>query len=284
MRFLKRKATDQQLPAPTLRFTGTCDREAFDTACSRHDWWYHTFRFDNGYEVRGDYDIAKDIESYRFPKDMRGLRVLDIGIGAGWFSLYFEQQGAEVTAWDPRGWSDFDLFGRYEYPPIESEKPTPDVVDEQGRPVYLSAVSGAFWTMRGILDSKIPLRAGKVYDLGLELFDNKPFDLVFMGALLLHLRDPIGALMAARRVCSGQLYATTSILEGDGDEPFMALPFAGKSANAWWRPNRACFQQWFMAAGFKTVDVESSVPLTVDLAVPEHHNVDQVLQLGIAAV
>ena len=48
-----------------------------------------------------------------------------------------------------------------------------------------------------------------MYDVAPEVFEGRRFDLVFMGALLCHLRDPIGALMAARSVCGGRVIAST---------------------------------------------------------------------------
>ena len=98
-----------------LVFTGDCDHSTFLTACAAHPEWYHSFYFDNGYEVRGSYDIGRDIDDYGFPDDMRGWRVLDVGCGSGWFSFFFEQRGATVTAIDTRGYADFDVYGPADY-------------------------------------------------------------------------------------------------------------------------------------------------------------------------
>src|SRR5437879_1860889 len=104
--------------AHQLRFTGTCDQAEFTARCAEHDFWYHTFRFDNGFMQRGDYDIGYDVADYGFPPDMRGMSVLDVGTGSGWFATYFEQAGAEVTTVDARGYCDFDVFGRATYPDV----------------------------------------------------------------------------------------------------------------------------------------------------------------------
>lgn len=253
-----------------LKFTGDASQAEFDAACLRYSPWYHSFYFDNGYSIKGDYNIGLDIESYGFPSDMSGLKVLDIGTGAGWFSFYFEQAGAQVTTVDARGYSDFDVYGRYYYPSIGVEKPTPDLWDEGGQPIYNSPVSKAFWVMRELLDSKVKFVNARVYEICPELFDNQKFDLVFMGALLLHLRDPIGALMAARSVCSGQLLATTRTMPEHDDNPFpfMDLPFTSIDKISWWRPNKACFKHWFLAAGFSSADVEDLVSMTGDVLRP----------------
>jgi tRNA (mo5U34)-methyltransferase len=286
--------------APTLqrhllRYTGSLDRAAFDERCATLRWWYHSYYFDNGFEIRGDYDIGADVATYGFPDDMNGMSVLDIGSGAGWFSQYFHQAGARVTSVDARGYTDFDVFGRVEDPSVEDEIQSgsrkPDRYDADGRPVYYSPVGAGYWTMRDILGSDIRFRNASVYKVGPELFPDEKFDLVFMGALLVHLRDPIGALMAARSVCSGQIIASTPVILGEPESEFpprQALPYTDIDRVSWWLPNEACFRRWFLAAGFRDVDLSRSVTLRMD---KEHRdeservvNGDQTHRVGHAIV
>jgi SAM-dependent methyltransferase len=245
-----------------LAFTGTASEEEFRARCAEHDYWYHSFYFDNGFEQRGDYDIGRDIESYGFPEDMTGMSVLDVGTGSGWFATYFEQRGADVTTVDARGYSDFDIFGRPAYPDISDEKPEPDVRLPDGRALYFSPVSKAFWIMKELLGLRAEPANARVYELGPDLFGGRSFDLVFVGALLMHLRDPIGALMAIHSVCRGRVIATSFLLEGGADPPVMQLLQGDKIA--WWAPNRSCLIAWFEGAGFTRVDLAGAVKLTVD--------------------
>ena len=274
-----------------LRYTGRLDAASFHGRCAEFDNWYHSYYFDNGFAVRGDYDIGADIRDYGFPEDMRGMTVLDVGTGSGWFAFYFAQHGADVTALDVRGYCDFDVYGRPEYPPISSEGRPPDRVDDEGRPIWYSPVSEGFWIMREILETPIQFMNARVYDIGPELFDRKRFDLVFLGALLLHLRDPIGALMAVHSVCRGRVVASTPVMAGEdgpGVAPRQYLPFTSIDRISWWLPNRACFEHWFNAAGFHSVDVSRVATLRCDV---EHRtesgrlvNGDQPLRVGHALV
>jgi SAM-dependent methyltransferase len=209
---------------------------------------------------RGDYDIGRDIVAYKFPENMRGMSVLDIGTGAGWFATYFEQCGAEVTTVDARGYSDFDVVGRAEYPDISTEKPVPDRILPDGRAIYYSSVSKGFWIMKEILGLKAEYVNSRIYDVT-EVLKGRKFDLVFIGAVLMHLRDPIGALMAMRPLCAGQLIATSGLLPGD-EPPTMRMFEA--DLISWWLPNKRCLIRWFKAAGFSKVDAEAEVNLTRD--------------------
>lgn len=285
-----------------LAFTGDASAEEFESACKAQEHWYHSYYFDNGYGVQGDYDIGADIGEYGFPTDMSGMSVLDIGTGAGWFAHYFNQLGADVTTVDARGYCDFDVYGRYDYPDVTTMTDTgsspkgggdqarqPDLIDDDGRPIYFSPVSGGFFVMRDLLRADIDFVNARAYEVSPKLFGGKKFDLVFMGALLCHLRDPIGALMAARSVCKGRLIVSTPVVLGDPEEaPMQYLPYTEMDLISWWLPNATAFEHWIRAAGFANVDVSRSVPLRCDI--PFHGktgrqlNQDQIHRVGHATV
>lgn len=270
-----------------LRFTGNTTQAEFARRCAEVEHWYHSFYFDNGYEVRGDYDIGADIAAYGFPESMRGMRVLDIGTGAGWFAFFFEQLGAEVVTVDARGYEDFDVYGRFEHPPLERP---PDRMNDDGTPVYYSPVSKGFWVMKNMLGSGVQFRNARAYEIAPELFGGIQFDLVFLGAILCHLRDPIGALMAARRVCKGMVIASTPVVIGEPESevaPRQYLPYTAEDKITWWLPNEACFRHWFLAAGFAAVDISTVIRLRCDIPRFEggrQVNGDQTLRVAKAYV
>jgi 2-polyprenyl-3-methyl-5-hydroxy-6-metoxy-1,4-benzoquinol methylase len=248
-----------------LHYTGTLSRDEFDAACRKQDYWYHGYYFDNGFAVRGDYNIGLDIDSYGFPADLDGMTVLDIGTGAGWFAHYLHQRGAVVTTVDVRGICDYDMVGRYEYPPLSSEGREPDRYDVDGEPIYYSPSSSGFWLMGDILQADIRFRNARANEICPDLFDGERFDLVFMGAILCHLRDPIGALMAARSVCSGQIIASTLVdVWDESPKPSATLLVPEPSVVRWWIPNLSCYREWFQAAGFRDPDVSRMVWLRED--------------------
>jgi SAM-dependent methyltransferase len=257
---------DRKIGDFKLKFTGNCDEAEFQARCAEHDFWYHSYYFDNGFAQRGDYDIGRDIDDYGFPADMQGMTVLDVGTGSGWFATFFEQRGAAVTTLDARGPCDFDIFGRDHNPPVTEQKSRPDRVLPDGRPVYYSPVSKGFWVMKEILGLKADFFNGRVYDICPELFGGKTFDLVFLGSILMHLRDPIGALMAAHTVCGQSLIANIGVLpNGYAPEKLVMrlLPKAGDGIG-WWTPTTDCFCEWMLAAGFSRVDSVKTLHLTAD--------------------
>ena len=79
------------------------------------------------------------------------------------------------------------------------------------------------------------------------------FDFVYVGSLLLHLRDPVRALAAVRSVCAGEAVIVDAI-----DLPRTLLhrrrPVAtldGRGRPWWWKPNLAALARLAEAAGFE---------------------------------
>jgi tRNA (mo5U34)-methyltransferase len=96
--------------------------------------------------------------------------------------------------------------------------------------------------------TRVPL---SIYDLSPETVGT--FDVVVVGSLLLHLRDPLRALEAVRSVCTGELMSTESI-----DLPLTLLhprkPVARLNGTGtlcqWWEASAAGHRQMVRAGGF----------------------------------
>ena len=107
-----------------------------------------------------------------------------------------------------------------------------------------------FALARDALDSKVEWHNLSVYDLSPDAVGQ--FDFVFMGSLLLHLRDPVLALSAVRSVTRGEF------LSYDTVSPFLtwlhprtpAARLKGTEID-WWTPNVAGLRRMIESAGFQ---------------------------------
>src|SRR5437016_5065152 len=73
-------------------------------------FWYHTIDLGNGLVTPGTYDFRRSVSNFRFPENMSGLRVLDIGSATGFFAFEFERRGAIVTSVELPSLADLDRF------------------------------------------------------------------------------------------------------------------------------------------------------------------------------
>src|SRR5436190_574697 len=81
------------------------------------------------------------------------------------------------------------------------------------------------------------------------------FDFVYVGSILLHLRDPVHALDRVRRVCRGDVLVVDAIdMSLTISLPWRAVALLdGKGRPWWWKPNVAGLVRMVEAAGFDVV-------------------------------
>jgi tRNA (mo5U34)-methyltransferase len=108
-----------------------------------------------------------------------------------------------------------------------------------------------FEIARSVLGSAVERRELSVYDL--DPSDVGEFDFVYVGSLLLHLRDPVRALERVRSVCRGSMLLVDAIDLGltirHPRQPVASLDGDGRPW--WWKLNLAGLAQAVEAAGFQ---------------------------------
>ena len=208
--------------------------------------WYHTIDVVPGATTKGWFDLRHALDLMPFP-DVRGKRCLDVGTWDGFYAYEMERRGAsEVVALDIVDRAEID------YPPAVRADPSfdPSFGDVQPRPA-------GFHLLHQILDSKVEWRGGNIYDLDPD--DIGTFDVVIVGSLLVHLRDPVRALDAVRRVTSGAflsvdyLHPPVNVL-ARGKRPLFEL--RGETSDfQWWLASDAGLRQLLSVGGFEIDEV-----------------------------
>ena len=199
--------------------------------------WYHTLDLGDGLVTPGEYDL-RQVSASRLPwPSLQGARCLDVGSRNGFYAFEMERRGAaEVVSLDVD--DPADLAFPAGAPPL-------DAIAAEVR-----AGNECFEVAHAALGSRVRRVYRTVYELDPEWIDS--FDFVVIGTLLLHLRDPVGALQAVRRVTSGTLLLneavapTLSLLRRDPvtDLGMVVNPF-------WFVPNPPALRRWAEAAGFR---------------------------------
>jgi len=212
--------------------------------------WYHTLELAPGVVTPGWYDLRALPAQLPLPSRLDGLRCLDVGTFDGFWAFELERRGArEVVAvdlLDPLAW---------DWPAGSA----PDTVEAIGQRKRGGA---GFELAAGALGSAVRREERSVYDL--DPADLGSFDLVYVGSLLLHLRDPVRAIERVRAVCAGSALFVDAI-----DLPLTRLaprtPLAGLDGRGrpwWWLPNLAGLRRMVEAGGFAL----EQAPLQVRMA------------------
>jgi tRNA (mo5U34)-methyltransferase len=212
--------------------------------------FYHSIDVTPTVATAGWWDLRHALPRIPFP-EVRGTRCLDIGTWDGFYAFELERRGAsDVVALDVPDVSQVD------YPP----EVRADATFEGSRSPGQSRNAG-FHLLHELLDSGVTFRPGNVYDL--DPADIGTFDVVVMGSLLLHLRDPVRALDAVRRIIApgGALLSIDYVhaaahLLGRRKALF---ELRGEGADfQWWLASDAGYRQLLKVGGFS---IERSSPM-----------------------
>lgn len=213
-------------------------------AIARNPVWYHVIEVAPGVQTPGVID-HRAVAPLILPGDLTGRRALDVGTFDGFWALELERRGAEVVGIDlPR-------FQAAELPPLnrywlEEEAAESDL--EIGR---------GFRIVSSLLGSAARYVPCSVYDLSPETVGGS-VDFVFLGDILLHLRDPVRALERIAGVLAPQ--GRLLVLEPFSLPLTLRAPLRPtghfqclESPFNWWVPSLAGLNGWLRAAGFGDV-------------------------------
>ncbi len=205
--------------------------------------WFHNLHLPDGRQTAPDHPLG-DFPAFKWeqmasalPPDMRGMRVLDIGCNAGFYSVALARRGAQVLGID----ADSHYLRQAEW------------------------VRGQF----RIDPDQLTLRQMQVYDLARC---NDTFDVVMFLGVLYHLRYPLLALDIVATKVRDLLVLQTLTMPGEevvappGDlrleereamlDPgwpkmaFIEHRLADDPTN-WWAPNRAAVEAMLRSAGLR---------------------------------
>lgn len=200
--------------------------------------WYHTIELAPGFVTPGFFD-HRSIAPKVLPARLDDKRCLDVATFDGFWAIQMKLRGAkEVVAMDL-----LDVR-RWDWPLGSSEEAVRGMSDRLAR-------GDGFRIVTEALHHDIERVDCSVYELTSERLGT--FDFVFVGSLMLHVRDPVRALEAVRSVCRGEIVLMDNI------DPITTLThrwrpiatFDGLGRPWWWRFNLAGLVRLVNSAGFE---------------------------------
>jgi SAM-dependent methyltransferase len=222
-----------------VRSESEASREpALERALS-HPTWYHTIDLAPGVTTPGMVDMRPAARKV-LPADLSGIRALDVGTFDGFWAFEMERRGADVVAIDIDSYEDTD------WPPLQRDELMKQATVPPGE---------GFRLARAALGSQVERIGVSVYRLDAEAIGG-PVDLAIVGALLLHLRDPVAALERVHSVIS----PGGRIILLEVFRPVFPLLHPRRPAALfeiqstrfnWWVGNIACLRSFLAVAGFR---------------------------------
>jgi tRNA (mo5U34)-methyltransferase len=204
--------------------------------------WYHTIDLGRQGVTPGLIDL-RAVAAKLLPADLGGRRALDVGTFDGFWAFELERRGAaEVVA------TDVGEAHEADWPPHRREELRSEV-DRLGVRLGLGFGIAAEALGSRVRRVECDVRALDAAAIG------GPVDLAFCGALLLHLRDPVGALERIRSVLApgGVLLLLEPVAVRESLlHPRRAVARFEPASTPfnWWVANVATLRAWLRVAGF----------------------------------
>lgn len=194
--------------------------EALHRAASNRAHWFHSIEVSPGVWTQGHKSreiMSAELSAWRFPADLTGKSVLDIGCADGGFSVAALARGAtSVVAIDEQMTTGMRL--------IQAAQAFPSLDFRQ-----ISLFSDEFM--------RLPT-----------------FDCVIFTGVLYHVQDMLEALKRVRLRTAGEVILETHFNETLGSSPPLAIFYEGNELEGditnWWGPNISCLEALFRTAGF----------------------------------
>lgn len=216
--------------------------------------WYHTIELAPGVIAHGEFDMRPHVDQYGLPDDLSGKAVIDVGAAGGFFSFEAEKRGADVVAYDLTRWQDHDIPAWWFAKKYAVQTPEEQEHDDQ----YW--LHGAFEVARELLGSRVRRKTGRIYELP-QVVEER-FDFAIFSNVLLHLRDPLGALEAVREVLKpgAKMILSTAISVFEPEHSYAAFMGDHETASYWFPSQKGLLHMCTMM-GFEDLEVVGSYEL-----------------------
>jgi tRNA (mo5U34)-methyltransferase len=194
--------------------------------------WHQRFELEKGVYTPGAHNVEWLLDAAGVDRDLSGASVLDVGTSNGGAAFLAERRGADrIVAVDilPPTWFGFDRIAAH-------------------------------------LGSRVQFVRATVYDLPRILTER--FDIVFFFGVLYHLRHPLLALDALRRVAGSRVFLESVVADANLSEArglsvaqFFRGDELGGDASNWFAPTINALEGWCASSGFDIASV-TGVPVT----------------------
>ena len=201
-------------------------------------WFYHSMDIPGRGSVEGHWDLRNRFDEYVGGISVKDRTLLDVGVASGFLTFEAEKRGATVTGFDAEN------FGQYQHIPTD---------DKPDHSFGFELMRNGYWLAHEANQSKSKVVYGDIYSMS----EHAPkHDIVLIGQILVHLRDPIEVLRQASLLAKDFLIVS----EGSYSSEQPTSVFLGSKTNwySWWHLSDELYRRWFDILGFEMQSVTKS--------------------------
>jgi SAM-dependent methyltransferase len=208
-------------------------------------FFYHHMDLPGLGEVGKGWDLRKTIDGYLGHFDFRGKRVLDVGTASGFLSFEMEKRGAEVVSFDMASRAQWQLVPfrarGFDVPRMHS------AFEKRADPIR-----NGYWLAHRLLKSRARVYYGDIHNIPDDIGQ---FDVVILGMVLPHLREPFYALAQTARLSRDAIIITQQAPRDQGPIAYFIPntrmnPDSPETYAAWWVFSEGCFREMLQVLGF----------------------------------
>jgi SAM-dependent methyltransferase len=208
--------------------------------------FYHHMDLPGLKEVGKGWDLRRTIDDYLGHFDFRGKRVLDVGTASGFLTFEMEKRGAEVVS--------FDMVDSTHWQLVPFRAKGFDVARRQATlESRVDLLRNGYRLAHRLLKSRPRVYYGDIYNIPDEIGQ---FDVVFLGMVLPHLREPFYALAQTARLSRDAVIITQQAPRDQAPVAYFIQnarmnPDAAEPYGAWWVFSEGCFREMLQVLGFE---------------------------------
>jgi len=206
--------------------------------------FYHTMELPYSGLQSGHWDLRGRFDEYVAGVSLDGRTVLDVGAASGFLTFEAEKRGGKVVSVDA---SSAAVWDRVPFLSTLHATNYKRWLDEANH--YLNAIKKSYWLAHKELNSGAMVYYGNVYELPQMLGD---FDVVLVGQVLVHVRDPIRAIGSIAKCCRGTMVIAEGMIASDEPMSYL-LPRLEAPGNdfSFWHHSIGFYRELMKILGFE---------------------------------
>jgi len=196
--------------------------------------FYHAMDIPGVGSVPGIWDLRGRFADYTGGIELNGKTLLDLGTASGFLTFEAEQRGARVTSFDAGSYEETDYAAFAAHRRVENFR----------------RMKNSYWFAHHHFKSRAQVVYGNIRNVSAIV---APSDVVLVGQILAHLRDPLDTIRQASELAREHLVIVEGSFEADAPLATFLGTGDGTGIHSWWHLSAELYRRWLAVLGFEII-------------------------------